>query len=482
MEYIKGENRKERIFFPSSINDYISEDNPVQFIDIFVESLDLKELGFNHSELKKTGRPPYNPGDLLKLYIYGYLNRIRSSRRLEKESKRNIELMWLLSKLTPDFKTIANFRKDNKESLKRVCKEFIMLCKKLELFGGETIAIDGSKFKAVNSKKRNFSKEKLKKRIKEIEKRVEEYLKELDANDQEESEVKDLSAEELKIILEELKKRKDKYEELLQELEDSGENQVSLTDKDARAMLNNQKVEVCYNIQAAVDKKHKLIVEHEVTNEANDLNQLSDMSLKAKEVLGTEEIEVLADKGYHKGEELKKCEENGIKTYVPRPKSKESKKNKEFSREKFKYDKEQDVYICPEGKELSYVGTRRVKEKQMKVYKCFSCEDCKNKSKCINKSKNRIISRWEHEELLEKLDERVKANKSKVKERQGIIEHVFGTLKRNFNQGYFLMRGLTSVKAEISLSVLVYNITRVLNILGVEKLINVLKEEAIMVN
>jgi len=262
MKHIPSINRRQTILFPEVIDEYIEEENPVQFIDVFVDTLDLIELDFSHAELKTTGRPPYNPADLLKLYIYGYLNRIRSSRWLEKECKRNIELMWLLKKLSPDFKTIADFRKDNREAKKRVCREFVLLCKKLDLFGGELVGIDGSKFKAVNSKKKNFNESKLKKRLKEIEEKIDGYFKELEDNDNREAHVKSLDAQELAEKIDLLKKRKEEYHELLRKLKESGESQISLTDPDSRAMVNNQRIEVCYNVQITVDDKHKLILDH----------------------------------------------------------------------------------------------------------------------------------------------------------------------------------------------------------------------------
>jgi len=295
MAYIQGINRKQSIMFPEVVDDYIEENNPVQFIDVFVDSLDLNESGFKYSETKSTGRPPYNPGDMLKLYLYGYLNRVRSSRRLEKESGRNVELMWLLKKLKPDFKTIADFRKDNSKAMKKVCKEFTLICKRLELFGGEIVSIDGSKFKACNSKKRNFNEAKLKKRLREIDEKIEKYLAELEENDAKETIEKRPSKEEMRKKIEDFKKRKSEYLQLLGKLKKSKETQVSLTDPDSRAMVNNQRIEVCYNVQATVDKKNKLIIDHEVTNEVKDSNQLSKMSNRAKEILEVEKLEVLAD-------------------------------------------------------------------------------------------------------------------------------------------------------------------------------------------
>lgn len=475
MSYIEGVARSQGILFPESIDDYIEEDNPVQFIDAFVESLDLEELGFKYSLPEATGRPPYNPADMLKLYLYGYLNRVRSSRSLEKETHRNIELMWLVQKLTPDFKTIADFRKDNKKAIKKVCQEFTLLCKRLDLFGGELVAIDGSKFKAVNSKKRNFNEAKLKRAIKEIDERVDGYLAELEDNDQEEAQVSRPDAEDIRAKVMMLKERREEYRGLLTRLKDSGESQISLTDADSRAMLNNQKFEVCYNVQTTVDSKHKLIVDHEVTNESTDYGQLSQMSKRAKEILGVEELEVLADKGYYDGEEIKECIDNGIIPYIPKPAGNKGVSPSEagYHKDRFRYDAEEDIYICPAGSKLFFKGIARYRGKVMRTYKGEDCLGCCVRDRCIRNGKRRVISRWEHENILEEMGERVQADKEKVRVRQWLSEHPFGTIKRSFNQGYMLLKGLEKVSAEVSLSVLAYNIKRVLNIVGLRELIEV---------
>jgi len=487
MGYVQGVDRRQVILFPEVVDDYIEEDNPVQFVDAFVDSLDLVELGFKYCEPEATGRPPYNPGDMLKLYLYGYLNRIRSSRCLERETGRNIELMWLVRKLTPDFKTIADFRKDNRTAIKKVCREFIFLCKKLELFGGELIAIDGSKFKAVNSKKRNFTDKKLKRRIKEVEDKIEKYLQELEENDRmEESHEKEnggshMDPEGLKEKIKLLKERGEEYKRFLKGLEESGETQVSLTDPDSRAMLNKQRVEVCYNVQFTTDDKHKLIVDHDVTNEATDAAQLSRMGKRAKKILGVEKIDVLTDKAYYNGIEIKECVDDGIIPYIPEPRSTVSKKidvpRPEFYKDKFKYDKERDVYICPEGFELEKRSITTQHNKKMRRYMSEECTSCKTRELCTRNKKGRIIYRWEHEHILEEMRERVKREEEKVKKRSLITEHVFGTMKRGFNQGYLLMKGKDKVGAEMALSVLTYNIKRVLNIVGLRQLIEMISKK-----
>lgn len=471
MNYIQGTSREQIILFPEAIDDYIKQDNPVQFIDAFVESLDLGKLKFKYSQLKSTGRPPYNPLDMLKLYIYGYLNRIRSSRSLEREAQRNLELMWLLKKLTPDFKTIADFRKDNKKAIKRVCKEFILLCKKLELFGKELVAIDGSKFKASNSKKRNFNEAKLKRAIKEIEDKVEQYFSDLEENDQKEAGITQPSAEEIKKKIDLLKDRKNKYQKLLKELKESDETQVSLTDPDSRAMVNNQRVEVSYNVQATVDAKHKLILDHEVTNEVLDRNQLGKMSKRAKDILEVEELEVLADKGYYDAIEIKECVDNGISPYIPEPARAVPKGVEIYHKEEFRYDEKKDIYTCPNGAQLTFRNKATHHGRAMRLYKSEGCLNCPAKAKCTRNQQGRIIYRWEHEKVLEEMKNRVQANKEKVKMRQWLSEHPFGTIKHSFNQGYTLLRGIEKVGAEISLSILAYNIKRAINVVGLRGLI-----------
>ena len=479
MSYIEGVGRNQVVLFPEKIDDYIREENPVQFLDAFVDSLDLRALGFNHTQPGETGRPPYHPADMLKLYLWGYLNRVRSSRSLEKESHRNLEVMWLLKKLAPDFKTIADFRKDNKGSIKKVCREFTLLCKHLELFGGELIAIDSSKFRAVNSKKRNFNRAKLEKRIKEIEESIERYFRELEDNDDKEASVQAVKAEELKAKLQWLKEKGEEYRALLKRLVDSGETQISLTDPDSRAMVNNQRVEVCYNVQVTVDSKNKLILDHEVTNEGTDYDYLSKMALRAKKTLGVEKLEVTADKGYYDAEEIKECVDQGIIPYIP---EKDSRKyagrdfaEAPFPEKAFRYEKEKDCYTCPVGSELTFRGKQGQHGRVMKIYRSEKCLGCALRSRCTTHPRGRTIFRWEYEEILEDMRQRVESNKTKVKTRQWLSEHPFGTIKRTWNQGYMLMKGLDKVRGEASLTVIAYNMKRAINILGVQELISAVR-------
>ena len=420
MRYIQGASREEVILFPQAIDDYISQDNPVRFIDAFVDSLDLKSLEFTHSTPSRTGRPAYNPADLLKLYIYGYINRIRSSRMLEKECQRNLELMWLVRKLSPDFKTIADFRKDNIKAIKQVCREFVVLCKGLELFGCELIAIDGSKFKAVNSKKRNFSLKRLEKVIKEIEAKIEEYLKELEEQDKRESEVKTPTGEEFKEKINQLTERKHQYGQLQKQLKDSGQSQISLTDADSRRMkLGQGEADVCYNVQVAVDSKNKLIVivDVEVTNEVNDRGQLCLMAKSSKQILGVEKIEAVADMGYYDADEVEKCEKEEITVYIPKPNTSVSSQKGLFSKEDFSYDSHKDVYVCPAGKELGYRYQTQHKGKQVRYYSTSACGVCEIKGRCIrsNKGNRRKIMRLVNEEVIERMAQRVRENPEKMK-------------------------------------------------------------------
>ena len=471
MGYIEGEDRKQSLLFPEVLDDYIDEENAVRFIDVFIEGLDLTEMGFQRAIPKETGRPPYDPGDLLRLYVYGYLNRTRSSRQLEREAGRNVELMWLMRRLRPDFKTIADFRRDNHQAIRKVCREFTLWCKRLELFGGELVAIDGSKFKAVNSPKRNFTEKKLKRMIQEIDDKIDQYLKELDRQDKHEVGQTALSAEELKEKIEHYKQRRVQYEQLKNDLERSGKSQISLTDPESRSMRVGHDVEVSYNVQIVVDHKHKLVIEHEVTNEVTDQGQLSTMASKAKEMLGVESLEVVADRGYYNGEEVKACGQSGIAVYVPKPNNSSNLKRGLFTKEDFTYDPEKDCYWCPAGKELSYRFNSVEQGRPVRSYEIFGCNNCELKSQCsINKKGRRRITRWVDEAILEAMARRVAEHPEKIELRKCLAEHPFGTMKRTMNQSYFLMRGLMKVGGEMSLTILAYNLKRVINILGVSKM------------
>jgi len=481
MPYVKGVDRNQTTLFPETIDEYISSDNPVRVIEAFVEQLDLVALKFNFAVCPKIGRPPYNPRVLLKLYLYGYLNRVRSSRRLEHEARRNVELIWLLEKQAPDFKTIADFRKNNKKALKDIFRDFNRLCKEWDLFGKETVAIDGTKFKASNSKKNNYSKKKLERHNKYIDEKIDRYLDELDENDEIEQSDRKPSEEEIKKRIEELKKRKQRYESMEEELENSGQNEISTTDPDARLMSNNNNnVDVSYNVQTAVDSKQKLILDFEVITSPNDLGQLSGMALRAKEILGVESLEVLADKGYYLHDCLRTCIENNIRPYVSKQTRSNRTGDEEFYANKFHYVQDKDVYICPAGEELKRAKSRRTKAEGVTGhdYRNFeACQACSHKVRCTQSKKGRSIYRSRHQDFLEQIDLKSKEDLEKYKQRQMIVEHPFGTIKHVWDAGYYLTRGKESVSTETALTYLAYNLKRAINILGVEEIMKRLKEK-----
>lgn len=480
MGYIEGQDRNQIIMFPESIDEYISDDNSVRVIDAYVEQLDMEKLGFQRTTAPVMGRPPYSPKDLLKLYLYGYLNRVRSSRRLEHEAVRNIEVIWLLKKLKPDFKTIADFRKDNKKALKAVFRDFTKLCDEWNLFGKELVAIDGSKFRASNSKRNNYSAKKLERHIKYIDEKIENYMRELDEGDTTETCDRKPDASEIKEKLQQLRERKNKYEKYKEHLDKTGENEISTTDPDARLMCNNNNnVDVSYNIQTTVDSKHKIIVDFKVSQKPNDLGELDNMALRAKKLFKGKEFEALADKGYYKAEDLKKCVENGITPYVTKQIYSNGTGDRDFYGDRFKYDKDKNVYICPAGKELYYARDRKQKGKGIIGHEYRNYEACKNcefKDRCTKSEKGRVICRHVDQDFLDTIDLQTELNMEKYKLRQMIVEHPYGTIKRSWGAYYFLTRRKISVTAEISLSLLVYNLKRVMNILGNDELIRRLKE------
>ena len=471
MGFVQGVHRDQVVMFPESLDEYIADDNPVRFTDAFVDSLDLQALGFKRAVAMERGRPPYHPGDLLKLYLYGYLNRIRTSRTLEREAQRNVEVMWLLGKLAPDFKTIADFRRDNGKPIVAVFREFTVMCRRLELFGGQLVAIDGSKFKAANSRDRNFTRGKLERLNQRAEEKIKRYLEELDKADEQEQDNEKPTAEELQEKIEWLRGRKEFYAELRERMDQSGEGQVSLTDPDARSMKlgSSRGTEVAYNVQISVDAKHKLIVDHEVTNAGNDKNQLSSMALRAKKALEVQSLDVVADQGYYNSEEIKNCIEGDVVPYVRKPNS--SNNRGLFAREEFRYDGENDCYWCPAGKALPFKYQTTYRGKVVRDYIAQECSPCALRSKCTRSKRGRQIRRWVEEDLLEGMARRVHAEPDKVKRRKSIVEHPFGTIKRSMDQGYFLTRGLLGVRTEASLTMLAYNIKRVVRLKGVQELI-----------
>jgi len=471
MSHIEGVDRNQSTLFPESLDRYITDENVVRFIDVFVSELDLGGLGFSKVTSKETGRPPYHPGDLLRLYIYGYLNKLHSSRSLERETERNVELMWLIRKLRPDFKTIANFRRDNSEAIRGVCREFTLICKKLELFSGQLLAVDGSKFRAVNSRQKNFSKKRLEKSLKEIDEKVDKYLEELDVQDALEAEEKKLSADELREKIKRLKEAKGNYKNLLKSLNSSGERQISLTDPESRSMKSGAGCQVSYNVQVAVDEKHKLIVAHEVTNSVTDYGQLSGISIKAKELLGVEKFNVVADRGYYDSEDIKACLAENITPFVPKSKTSANRKHGLYPKEAFTYNKKKDIFICPGNEKLTRRTTAISKGRYYYYYETNACQQCKLKPKCTRSSGNRRVSRVVSGDALEDMLLRVLRNPELMKKRQSIVEHPFGTIKGWMRHRQFLTRGKKHVGAEMALSVLSYNLKRVVNIIGVRQMI-----------
>jgi hypothetical protein len=393
---------------------------------------------------------------------------------LERETKVNIEVMWLLGKLSPDFKTIADFRRDNLKALKQVCREFTLLCRKLGLFGGELVAVDGSKFKAVNGRRRNFSEGRLKKSIQALDEKISTYLRNLDAADANDPDPEEPppSAADLRAKIATLRERKAKYEALHADLKASGAKQVSLTDKDARSMIVHfNSTDVCYNVQTAVDEKHQLIVEHEVTNDPTDHAHLAEMAVRAKAMLEVAQLEVVADRGYYDGAEVKQCAEAGITTYIPKPITSVNKQRGLFIKQDFSYDEAKDCYVCPAGAELHYRYESFEQGRLIRYYTTSQCLTCPIKAQCTTNARGRRITRWVDEKLMDDMARRVRARPELLRRRQQLSEPPFGTIKRAMNQGYFLMKGLDKVGAEMSLTVLSYNLKRVINILGVEKLI-----------
>ena len=472
MNYIAGSDRAEVLLLPEALEDYLAPENPVRFIDAFVGQLDLAKAGFRNAQLNETGRPPYDPGDLLRLYLYGYLNRVRSSRGLEREAARNLEVIWLLRKLRPDFKTIADFRKDNAPGIKAVGREFTLLCRKLALFGGELVAIDSTKIKAQNAKGRNYSAAKVAAQLKEAEKKVQSYLAELDQVDAQEGSAPQparLSVAELKEKIGHLEKRKEELKALAEAVGEKG--QVSLTDPDSRAMSMGRGSTIGYNVQAAVDAKHSLIVETEVTQTTSDLNALGTMALKVQEALGAEKLSVVADKGYYNGKEVLLCDTIGVTAYVAKPLTSANTALGLYGKERFRYDPEKNCYICPAGQTLTYRFTSDEQGRATAYYRTSACGSCAQKARCTRNRGNRTITRLGCEEVQEAMAERVKKNPHLMRRRKAIIEHCFGTIKRSFGYDYFLCRGQGKVTTEVNLTVLAYNLKRVCNLVGVKNLI-----------
>jgi len=471
--FVEGWDRSQSTLFPDRLEDWIGEDNPVRVVDVFVDELDLGALGFARVEPRATGRPSYHPSVLLKLYIYGYLNRVQSSRRLESETGRNVEVMWLCGRLMPDHKTIADFRKDNGPAIRKVCTQFVALCRGLGLFAEASVAIDGAKFKAVNTRDKNFTKAKMKRRMEQIEESVQRYLHQLDSADrQEPSLARTTTTARLKDKIAKLKEEIVRLGKLEAEMLVTPEQQISLTDPDARSMATSGRGSgmVGYNVQAAVDIEHHLIVAHEVTNSGSDRAQLFAIAQQTKAVLETEKLAVVCDRGYYKGEEILACEEAGIAVTLPKPLTSGNKAKGRFAKQDFVYLAEEDVYRCPAGERLTYRYTSLQGGLRLRRYWASVCKSCAIKAQCTPATERRI-TRWEHEHVLEVVQRRLDEHPERMRQRRETVEHPFGTIKCWMGYTHFQMKTLARVGTEMALHVLAYNLKRVMKIMGIAPLI-----------
>ena len=470
--FVEGVDRGQSTLFPECLDDWIGEDNPVRAIDVFVDALDLAGLGFERVDPKATGRPSYHSTVLLKLYIYGYLNRVQSSRRLEREAGRNAEVMWLTGRLVPDHKTIADFRKDNGRAIGKVCAQFVALCRTMGLLSEANVAIDGSKFKAVNNRDKNFTRAKMDRRLAQIEESVARYLDQLDSADrQEPSEALQAKTTRLKEKIAKLQEEVRRLNALNVRMLATPEQQISLTDPDARSMATSGRGSgvVGYNVQTAVDTKHHLIVTHAVTNVGTDRSQLAHVAKEAKATLATESLDVVADRGYFSSAEILACERAGITVTLPKPMTSGAKSEGRFGKQDFRYVAEADLYICPAGERLKYYYSNEENGLVLRRYWTNACRTCAIKHQCTTGAQRRI-TRWEHEHVLEAVQRRLDEHPEKMRQRRETVEHPFGTIKARMGATHFLMKTLPRVATEMALHVLAYNLTRVMNIVGVRPL------------
>jgi transposase len=476
VRFVQSEERTQDTFLPCRLEDYVTENNPVRVIDVFVEQLDLSKLGFAGMQPEATGRPAYHPSTMLKIYLYGYLNRVQSSRRLERETQRNVELMWLTGRLTPDFKTIANFRKDNGPAIRAACRQFIVLCRQLNLFSEAVVAVDGSRFKAVNNRDRNYTSAKVQKRMEHIEASINRYLSALDTADQEDAATTPGKPGKLKEKIAALKKRMEQLKEIDALVQATPDKQISLTDPDARSMATSGRGTgvVGYNVQTAVDAQHHLIVAHEVTNVGSDRGQLATMAKQAQTAMGRQDLEVVADRGYYKGEEILACQSAGMTPLVPKPLTSGSKAEGRFGKQDFDYVADDDTYRCPAGERLTSRFTSVEDGMNLYVYWTTACQSCPIKARCTT-SKVRRIKRWEHEAVLDTMQQRLDRAPEKMEVRRQTVEHPFGTIKAWMGSTHFLTKTLPKVSTEMSLHVLAYNLKRVMKILGVAPLMEAMQ-------
>lgn len=476
--FVEGVCRDQATFLPECLDDFVGEDNPVRVVDVFVDELDLRSLGFERVDPRSTGRPGYHPSVLLKLYIYGYLNRVPSSRRLEREAGRNVEVMWLTGRLAPDHKTIADFRKDHGKAIRKVCSQFVELCRRIGLLAEASVAIDGSKFKAVNNRDRNYTKAKMARRMKQIEESVERYLHQLDSADRQEP------TDTMKSRITRLHEKIDKLQTEMQRLQilevqmmASPDQQVSLTDPDARSMATSGRGSgvVGYNVQAAVDTTHHLIVAHDVIQSGSDRAALTPMAKLTKQALKVDKINVVADRGYFSSEQIKACTDAGVTVTLPKPVTTGMKAKGMFGKHDFRYVDDEDIYICPAGQKLSFLSHKReTGGLNLRRYGATACKACPMKARCTTAAQ-RVVTRWEHEHLLEDVQHRLDNNPQAMRVRRETVEHPFGTIKARMGATHFLMKRLKNVKTETALSVLAYNLTRAMNILGTGPLIQAMR-------
>jgi transposase len=477
MAHISGEDRSQLLLLPDAVDDYVGPDNPVRFIDAFVDGLDLEAAGFQRVQPTDKGRPGYDPADLLKLYIYGYLNRIRSSRRLEVETHRNLEVIWLLRQLKPDFKTIADFRRDNRGAFRAVFRQFVRLCRELDLYGRELIAVDGTRIKAVNNRDRNFTRAKLKTYLQRIDERLDRYLDQMNEADADDAGGRVGAVADLQDKIASLRNRKETLERHRQTLDDTGEAQLSLTDPDSRSMHPGTGVGVGYNIQIAVDTKHNLIAEQQVHSKVSDLGLLAETAAAARENLATCKIDAVADRGYYKIEDIEDCEAAGITPYVPKPDRSTARHSGHFPKSEFQYDAATDTYRCPAGERLmplyrESAGKSRTGAHLVSYVNRAACRVCALRQRCTKKT-YRAIKRFENESAMERMADRLAARPEVMDRRRESVEHPFGSIKQWMGQGAFLTRRLGNVRGEFSLTALAYNLRRAINLVGIPALIAV---------
>jgi len=470
--YIEGTDRGQMTLFPDRLEDWIGEDNPVRVVDLFVDEIDLVELGFGRMAPALTGRPGYHPSVLLKLFIYGYLNRVPSSRALEREAGRNVEVMWLTGRLAPDHKTIADFRRDNGPAIRKTCAQFVELCRRIGVLKGDCVAVDGSKFKAVNNRDKNFTKGKIASRIAHLEASIDRYLKEMVRIERQEAgEARAAKIANLAHRSDRIRQEIQRLQDMDRALKDAPDSQISLTDPDARSMATSARGSgfVGYNVQAAADTETHLIVTHDVINDGHDREQLSPMAKEAKVALGRDEMRVVADKGYFSGREILACHEDGIITTLPRPETSGNRKKDMYVKADFAYDADADVYRCPAGETLTYRYTTEEKGLVVRRYWASVCQTCPLKARCTT-GKQRRITRWEHEHLVEAMLDRMSRDPALMGLRRSTVEHPFGTIKAWMGATHFRMRTLKNVRTEMAFHVLAYNIKRMISLIGVQGL------------